>query len=134
LDDDATLPSEFSTPIADPLVYPSLLAVCTATYVMHTVRNFRFIYDLPSLAFFSVAMFLVYQRKHWVWFVLLFVAATMNRETTLLLLPLYMIDVAFVDGHVNPGGSPATRNVLGGVAGCGPLVVLPKSFGVLSTP
>lgn len=82
-----------------PLVYPLLLAVCATTYVMHTVQNFRFIYDLPSLAFFSVAMYLIYQRKHYVWFVLLFVVATINRETTLLLLPLYMIDAAVTDGR-----------------------------------
>jgi hypothetical protein len=83
-----------------PMVYPLLLAVCAATYVLHTVQNFRFIYDLPSLAFFSVAMLLIYQRKHWGWFVLLFLVATMNRETTLLLLPLYMIDAAFADGRL----------------------------------
>lgn len=83
-----------------PLVYPLLLGVCAATYVMHTVQNFRFIYDLPSLAFFSVAMYLVYLRRHWGWFVLLFVVATINRETTLLLLPLYMIDAAVVDGRL----------------------------------
>jgi hypothetical protein len=82
-----------------PLVYPPLLAVCAATHVMHTVQSFRFIYDLPSLAFFSVAMCLIYRRRHWVWFVLLFVVATMNRETTLLLLPLYVIDAAIVDGR-----------------------------------
>jgi len=68
--------------------------------VIHTVQNFRFIYDLPSLAFFSVAMYLIYQRKHWGLFVLLFVAATTKRETTLLLLPLYMIDAAVSDGRL----------------------------------
>jgi len=83
-----------------PLVYPLLLAVCAATYVMHTVQNFRFIYDLPSLAFFSVAMYLIYCRKHWAWFVLLFMVATINRETTLLLLPLYMIDSTVVEGRL----------------------------------
>jgi len=83
-----------------PMVYPLLLAVCAATYMLHTVQNFRFIYDLPSLAFFSVAMFLIYHRNHWGWFAPLFVVATMNRETTLLLLPLYMIDAAFVDGRL----------------------------------
>jgi hypothetical protein len=84
-----------------PVVYPLLLAVCAATYMMHTVQNFRFIYDLPSLAFFSVAMYLIYQRRHWAWFVLLFVVATTNRETTLLLLPLYMIDATVVDGRLH---------------------------------
>ena len=83
-----------------PLVYPLLLVVCGATYVMHTVQNFRFTYDLPSLAFFSIAMYLVYFRRHWAWFVALFLVATINRETTLLLLPLYMIDGAMQGGKL----------------------------------
>ena len=83
-----------------PFVYPLLLVVCGATYVMHTVQNFRFIYDLPSLAFFATAMCLIYFRKHWGWFVALFLVATVNRETTLLLLPLYMIDGAVVEGRL----------------------------------
>jgi hypothetical protein len=83
-----------------PFIFPLLLAVCAATYMFHTVQNFRFIYDSPSLAFFSVAMFLLYQRKHLGWFMALFVIATTNRETTLLLLPLYMIDAAVADGRL----------------------------------
>lgn len=77
-----------------PMIYPLLLVVCGATYIMHTVQNFRFIYDLPSLAFFSAAMYLLYFRRHWALFVALFLVATVNRETTLLLLPLYMINEA----------------------------------------
>ena len=80
------------------LVYPLLLVASAATYMMHTVQNFRFIYDLPSLAFFSAAMYLIYFRKPKVWFILLFLVATVNRETTLLLLPLYLIDECF-DGY-----------------------------------
>lgn len=82
-----------------PMVYPLLLVVCGATYIMHTVQNFRFIYDLPSLAFFSVAMYLMYFRRHPGLFVALFLIATINRETTLLLLPLYMINEAVSDGE-----------------------------------
>lgn len=77
-----------------PMVYPLLLVVCGATYIMHTVQNFRFIYDFPSLAFFSAAMYLLYFRRHWSLFAGLFLVATVNRETTLLLLPLYMINEA----------------------------------------
>jgi hypothetical protein len=82
-----------------PIVYPLLLIACAATYMMHTVQNFRFIYDLPSLAFFSAAMYLIYFRKHWGFFAALFVVATINRETTLLLLPLYMINEAVERGE-----------------------------------
>ncbi len=81
-----------------PMVYPLLLVVCGATYVMHTVQNFRFIYDLPSLAFFSAAMYLIYFRRHWGLFVALFLVATVNRETTLLLLPLFLINEAVTSG------------------------------------
>jgi hypothetical protein len=75
-----------------PFVYPLLLVVCGATYIMHTVQNFRFIYDLPSLAFFALGMYLIYFKKHWMCFAAFFLFATINRETTLLLLPLYMLD------------------------------------------
>ena len=83
-----------------PVVYPLLLVVCGATYVMHTVQNFRFIYDLPSLAFFATAMYLMYFRWHWIYFAGLFALATLNRETTLLLLPLYMLNEAVEGGRM----------------------------------
>jgi hypothetical protein len=83
-----------------PMVYPLLLVVCGATYVMHTVQNFRFIYDLPSLAFFAGAMYLMYLQKHRGYFAALFVVATINRETTLLLLPLYMLNGAVQGGRL----------------------------------
>jgi len=83
-----------------PVVYPLLLVVCGATYVMHTVQNFRFIYDLPSLAFFAAAMYLLYFRWHWIYFAGVFALATLNRETTLLLLPLYMLNEAVKNGRL----------------------------------
>jgi hypothetical protein len=84
-----------------PMVYPLLLVVCGATYVMHTVQNFRFLYDLPSLAFFSIAMYLMYFRRSAVYFAGLFVLATMNRETTLLLLPLFALNEAVRGGEMH---------------------------------
>jgi hypothetical protein len=83
-----------------PMVYPLLLVVCGVTYVMHTVRNFRFIYDLPSLLFFAGAMYLMYFRWHWIYFAILFVIATINRETALLLLPLYVLNEAVENGRL----------------------------------
>lgn len=83
-----------------PLVYPLLLVACAGTYVLHTVQNFRFIYDLPSLAFFAAAMYLIYFRKPFSSFAALFVIATINRETTLLLLALYMIDQGVEGGRL----------------------------------
>jgi hypothetical protein len=81
------------------MIYPLLLVVCGATYIMHTVQNFRFVYDLPSLAFFAAGMYLMYFRRHWAWFAALFCVATVNRETTLLLLPLYMLNGAVERGR-----------------------------------
>lgn len=83
-----------------PVIYPLLLVACAATYVMHTVQNFRFVYDLPSLAFFAAAMYVMYFRSHWIYFAGIFVLATMNRETTLLLLPLYMLNGAVVRNRI----------------------------------
>jgi hypothetical protein len=83
-----------------PLIYPLTLITFAATYVFHTVQNFRFTYDLPSLAFFTTALYLIYFRRHWAWFAALFLIATINRETTLLLLPLYLIDYAFQNGRI----------------------------------
>jgi hypothetical protein len=81
-------------------VYPLLLVVCGATYVMHTVQNFRFIYDLPSLAFFAAAFYVLYFKRHWFFFVVLFIVATINRETTVLLLPLYLINASTKSGRI----------------------------------
>lgn len=77
--------------LVTPLIYPIVLVLCVATYLLHTIQNFRFIYDLPSLAFFSIALWIIYFHKPLWMFVALFLVATLNRETTLLLLPLYAI-------------------------------------------
>lgn len=87
-----------------PLVYPLMLVACAATYVLHTVQNFRFIYDLPNLALFAAAMYLIYFRKPFAWFAALFVVATVNRETSLLLLPLYLIDRSVEGGRLRLRG------------------------------
>ena len=88
------------TRVLKPASYHLFLATCLATYLLHTVQNFRFIYELPSLAFFATARYLLYMGKAWWTFVLLFIVATVNRETTLLLLPLYMITHAIKDGRL----------------------------------
>ncbi len=83
-----------------PLIYPLVLVLCVGTYVLHTIQNFRFIYDLPSLAFFSAAMYVLYFRKSVAWFVLIFLVSTINRETSLLLLGFFLLDRAVVKGRV----------------------------------
>ena len=85
-----------------PLVYPMVLVLCVATYLLHTIQNFRFIYDLPSLAFFSIALWLIYFHKPIWMFIGVFLIATLNRETTLLLLPIYAISELFQERNSHP--------------------------------
>lgn len=73
-----------------PAVYPVFLALCVSSYILHTVQNFRFLYDMPSLAFFALGLYLIYFRKSTILLVALFAVATLNRETTLLLIPFYI--------------------------------------------
>jgi hypothetical protein len=73
------------------LVYPLFLLLCTVTYVLHAVQNFRFVYDLPSLMFFALGLYLIYFRKSTALLVALFAVATWNRETTLLLIPFFLL-------------------------------------------
>jgi hypothetical protein len=74
------------------IVYPLTLAMAAATYAMLTTPHLRFVYDLPSLAFFSLGLYLIYFRHHIFWFVVLFLVATLNRETSLFLLVIFAID------------------------------------------
>ena len=76
------------------LVYPLFLILFACHYILHTIQNFRFLYDLPSVAFFSVGLWLIYFRKSPWLFAALFLVATLNRETTLLLLPFYKVTAA----------------------------------------
>jgi len=73
------------------LVYPFFLVLCTVTYILHAVQNFRFVYDLPSLMFFALGLYLIYFRKSTLLLVALFAVATWNRETTLLLVPFFLL-------------------------------------------
>ena len=85
--------------LLQPLVYPLFLGLCILAYVLHTVQNFRYVYDMPSLAFFAAGFYLIYFRKPLLWFVALFAIATLNRETILLLLPFYALSNAVEDGQ-----------------------------------
>jgi hypothetical protein len=73
------------------LVYPLFLVLCVITYILHAVQNYRFIYDMPSLMFFALGLYLIYFRKPTILFVALFAVATLNRETTLLLIPFFLL-------------------------------------------
>ena len=80
--------------LLQPLIFPLFLGLCVLAYILHTVQNFRYPYDMPSLAFFAAGFYLIYFRKPVIWFVALFAVATLNRETILLLLPFYALSQA----------------------------------------
>ncbi len=74
-----------------PFVYPLTLVMIWATYSGMVSHSLRFIYDLPSLAFFSSGLYILFHKRHPLWFCALFIIGTLNRETTLLLLPLFLL-------------------------------------------
>lgn len=73
------------------LVYPLFMVLCVASYLLHTVQNFRFVYDMPSMAFFALGLYVIYFRKSRILLVALFALATLNRETTLFLIPFFVL-------------------------------------------
>jgi hypothetical protein len=76
------------------LIYPLTLLMIAVTYSMPVSHPLRFIYDLPAMAFFATELYLILFRVHAFAFAALFLVATLNRETTLLLLPVYWITQA----------------------------------------
>jgi len=72
-------------------VYPLTLVMVASTYSMLTMHAYRFVYDLPAMAFFSAGLYLIYTRAHPAWFAAVFVLGTINRETTLLLLVFFLL-------------------------------------------
>lgn len=85
------------TKILTAYVYPLVLVFCAVSYVLVALHAYRFYYDMPSLGFFAVGTYLIYFRRHPLLFAGLFLVATLNRETTLLLLWMYVL-AAMVDG------------------------------------
>ena len=82
-------------------VYPLVLVLCAVTYVVVSLHPRSFYYDLPSLGFFSVGVYLIYFRKPPLWFAALFIVATLNRETTLLLLLFFVLAAMTESGKVD---------------------------------
>lgn len=87
------------------LVYPLFLFVTMWTYCIHNEANFSYPYDLPGLAFFAAGLCYLYQRSYTGLLIVVFVG-TFNRETTLFLIILYVIDAAT---RVSPDGASMFR-------------------------
>ena len=73
------------------LVYPLMLVMVCAMYTLQTNHLMRFVYDLPSMAFFAIALLLLHSGRNLPLFIAVFLVATVNRETTLLLLCFYAL-------------------------------------------
>ncbi len=73
------------------LVFPLLLFAASWTFLLHSESNLYFPYDVPSLAFFTAGLYAIYMRQ---FAALLLVVAigSLNRETTLFLIPIYVLD------------------------------------------
>lgn len=82
-----------STGTLDILVYPLFLIISMWTYVVHIDADFSYPYDMLSLAFFTAGLFFIYTRRFPALVAAMFLG-TLNRETTLFLIPIYMLDAA----------------------------------------
>ncbi len=74
------------------LVFPVLLFASMWTYLMRPLFGTNLPYDLPSQAFFAAGLLCIYSRRFW-WLLVVVAVGTFNRETTLFLIILYVIDV-----------------------------------------
>ena len=78
------------------LVFPVFMMLSTWSYVIHIDGDFSYPYDMPSLAFFAGGLLAIYTR-HYIPLLLIVLIGTANRETTLFLVILYVIDAASRD-------------------------------------
>lgn len=75
------------------LVYPLFLALVLVSYTVHIQQNKNLPYDFTSVAFFSAGLYLIYVRRFWP-LLLVVLCGTLNRETTLFLVPIFVLDAA----------------------------------------
>ena len=79
--------------ILSSLVYPVFLVIAMWTYVIHIDANYSYPYDMPALAFFTAGIYFIYTRQFAPLVGVIFLG-TLNRETTLFLIGIYMLDTA----------------------------------------
>ncbi len=78
------------------LVLPIFMVLTLWTYVVHIDANYSYPYDMPSLAFFAGGLLAIYTRRYFPLLAIMFFG-TMNRETTLFLVGIYILDSASTD-------------------------------------
>jgi hypothetical protein len=77
-------------------VYPVFLFSMMWTYSIHMEANYSYPYDMLSVAFFSAGLYFIYCRK-FLPLVAVILVGTSNRETTLFLIGIYLLDSASVE-------------------------------------
>lgn len=75
------------------LVFPILLFTLIWTYALHLEANYSYPYDLPSVAFFAAGVYYIYTRRFPALFLVILIGS-FNRETTLFLIGIYILDAA----------------------------------------
>lgn len=75
------------------LAVPAFMVLVLWTYVVHLDANFSYPYDMPSLAFFTGGLLAIYTRHFWPLAAVMLVG-TFNRETTLFLIGIFILDAA----------------------------------------
>lgn len=75
------------------LVLPLFLFCVMWTYCIHNEANYSYPYDFPSLAFFAAGLYYISRRNFLAVFVVILIG-TFNRETTLFLIGIYVLDSA----------------------------------------
>ena len=97
------------------IVCPLFLFCVTWTYVIHNEANFSYPYDLPSLAFFTGGLYSIYQRR-FLPLLLIMLVGPFNRETTLFLIGIYLLDAARRASDAEPGPETGAHGQLGTTA------------------
>lgn len=67
----------------------SLFYILPFNFILPRELNYWYPWDMPSILFFTLGIILLY-RKNWITYYILFVIATLNRETTCFLTFIYL--------------------------------------------
>ncbi len=92
------------------LVYPVFLFAMMWTYSIHLEANFSYPYDMLAVAFFSAGLYYIYTRQFWPLLVVVAIG-TFNRETTLLLIPVYILDAVSAEPASEVAYGPGARQL-----------------------
>lgn len=103
--------------VLTPTIYPLTLVMIAVTYCLTTDHHLRMVYDFPSLALFAIGLYLIYFRRSILFFLPVFMLATINRETSVILLAFFVLSACCADGDFQPKLAFAPRTLL-------PLLVL----------